>query len=484
MALTRLPIIGGTTSDKDAMIVTSEANQNLYLHDAGQGMQYLRSIPGLKLAATISGSSVRRLFSHKGILYGIIDDTFYELTLNTTTLVITETSRGTISTTSGNDLYIDANNTQILIADGSDGYVYTPSSTTFASVTDIDAIGFKSTIAIDGYAFILETDSQQVQSSALNDFTDYSAANNVFTLDNNDNTVTLSKLRGELYVFSDNSIEVFYNAANPFGFPFSKRLEVDIPIGTVAGRSVVATEDTIFFLDNSRRPSLMNGYAPTVIGTPSVNKEIAQLVTVSDAIGFNYTVSGQEFYHLTFPTENKTLIYHINTQTWLKSTNLVPDTTPGSPFQSVLGRNIINSHASHLGFNITGDFDSGELYVQSDIYFDYAGEELRRARTSKHVSVDGRPIFVRSFEVVIEPGQGLITGQGSSPLIGLETSRDGGFTFGAIQYRDAGQIGDYNNRIVWRNLGRAEEWVFRISCSEPINFVIKEAYAQIEVGKY
>src|SRR4030095_16074445 len=55
---------------------------------------------------------------------------------------------------------------------------------------------------------------------------------------------------------------------------------------------------------------------------------------------------------------------------------------------------------------------------------------IRRLRRAPHVTHENTRGVVRRFELDLERGQGLATGQGSDPIVLLRLSRDGGQTWG------------------------------------------------------
>ena len=67
-------------------------------------------------------------------------------------------------------------------------------------------------------------------------------------------------------------------------------------------------------------------------------------------------------------------------------------------------------------------------YVPVD--YDIDARYLRRLRRAPHLAQEHHRVFIRTFELDLERGQGLATGQGSDPLVMLRISRDGGQTWG------------------------------------------------------
>jgi hypothetical protein len=79
----------------------------------------------------------------------------------------------------------------------------------------------------------------------------------------------------------------------------------------------------------------------------------------------------------------------------------------------------------------------------------------------------------------MEAGIGLVTGQGSSPTVMLQISRDGGHTYGAEIWRSMGAIGLYKLRAVWNSLGRARDWTMKFRITDPIKVALVAAWGKV-----
>ena len=73
-------------------------------------------------------------------------------------------------------------------------------------------------------------------------------------------------------------------------------------------------------------------------------------------------------------------------------------------------------------------------------------------------------------------------GVSNGSSIMLEVSRDGGKTFGPQKIKSLGAPGDYLRPIVFNRLGRARDFVLRISMTDQTRFIITNASATLEVA--
>ena len=85
-------------------------------------------------------------------------------------------------------------------------------------------------------------------------------------------------------------------------------------------------------------------------------------------------------------------------------------------------------------------------------------------------------ITVGRLWVDLDTGVGTATGDGSDPQAMLSISKDGGHTWGRERFRSIGKIGEYAQRAIWRALGRAYEWTFRLRITEPVKVAISGAW--------
>lgn len=106
----------------------------------------------------------------------------------------------------------------------------------------------------------------------------------------------------------------------------------------------------------------------------------------------------------------------------------------------------------------------------------------RRQRRAPHLSREQLWNFYSQFQLDLEAGVGLTTGQGSDPQIMLRWSDDGGHTWSDEHWVSAGARGQYKHRAIWRRLGRSRDRVFEVTVSEPIAWNLLAAYLQAEPG--
>lgn len=107
---------------------------------------------------------------------------------------------------------------------------------------------------------------------------------------------------------------------------------------------------------------------------------------------------------------------------------------------------------------------------------------IRRLRRAPHLSSEQLWQFFSFFQLDIQAGVGTSTGQGADPQLMLRWSDDGGFTWSNEHWVSAGKIGEYSRRAIWRRLGRGRDRVFEVTMSDPVLWVLLDAYLQAQQG--
>jgi hypothetical protein len=176
---------------------------------------------------------------------------------------------------------------------------------------------------------------------------------------------------------------------------------------------------------------------------------------------------------ITFPGV-ATWVYDASTGLWHQRSSY--PNAPDGPWRG-------NCYAYFDGKHLFGDYDNGKIYeLDHELYTDN-GYMMPAVRRGQEISSDRMNMFLREFELHIQSGVGLSTGQGSDPMIMLTYSKDGGHTWSAQKWRSMGKIGEYHKRVRWNRLGKARSFIPEITITDPVNRVILGAYLDAEGGK-
>lgn len=466
-----LPVFGFDVGNKSAN-VTAQQRVNLYAElkpEKDKTGLVLYRTPGTNLFnGPNPGASPYRGVSRQigDLCYGVKAGTFYEI--NNAGV---ETSRGTINTTSGNVCITD-NGKQVLIVDGTNGYVYTIASTTLTQIASGNFPNGCTTCDFIGGFFIVDdpANNGRFWKSASYDGATWSATDFATAETNPDALVRVYVNQGVIHLFGTATTEFWYLSGG-LDFPFALIQSSPIQWGLGAKWSVARLGGRTVFLGSNEEGHVqivrLNGFQPEVISSPEMD-DLFDDFTVSDAIGFTYMLAGHEFYEISFPTAGQTWLYDA-------TTSAIAGLPVWSQLKSSGGRHIAQFYINFQNRNLVTDYASGNVYeLKENVYTDN-GETIQWKVISKHVADETKNVSVGRLWVDMEAGVGLATGQGSNPQVMLRYSKDGGHTWSAELWRSLGAMGKYLARLLWMRLGAARDWVFEISGSDPVKVAILNA---------
>jgi hypothetical protein len=107
---------------------------------------------------------------------------------------------------------------------------------------------------------------------------------------------------------------------------------------------------------------------------------------------------------------------------------------------------------------------------------------IRRERWFPHLNNEQMRQFFSFLQIDLQAGNGITTGQGSDPIMEIDWSDDGGWTWSSIRFVHTGKIGAYTQRAITRRLGYSRDRIFRIAVSDPNQWVVISGYLQAVLG--
>jgi hypothetical protein len=140
------------------------------------------------------------------------------------------------------------------------------------------------------------------------------------------------------------------------------------------------------------------------------------------------------------------------------------------------------NHVYAFGKHLVGDWNSGNLYELDFDAYDDNGTEIRRVRRAPTVTNERQWIRHVDLTVDFQTGMGpqppLQDGEGNDrqPQAMLRWSDDRGKTWSNQHTRDCGFAGQYNVPVHWMRLGRSRNRVYELTVTDPIQWVITDAY--------
>lgn len=440
----------------------------------GRNVAALIATPGLKLFSNTGIDPSRGMITTStGRVFAVAGTGVYEIFLAGGRSLI----RGNLLTKVGR-VGIADNGQQLMIVDGPYGYTYDLATDTLTQITGFFPGG--ATIAFqDGYFIFNQPNAQTFYITGLFSTTidplDFASAES-----NPDNLLCVLSIHRELWLFGAESLEVWFNSGAEL-FPFSEIQGSEINRGTVAPYSVVALDNTIYWLgqDDSGLGMIWkaSGYQPSRVSTFAIEQVIARYPKINDATAFAYQMDGHTFYQISFPSANDgagaTWVYDAATQLWHER-----GYTLSTGF---IGRHRAETHTVGFGLHLVGDWQNGNIYQLDPLTLNDNGNPITKQRTSPYVAKELVNMFFAKLQLDMETG---LQQDGNAPVpqAVLDWSDDGGASWSNQHSVSLGKIGQKKARAIWRRLGSSRERVFRVTITDDCQVSMIDAYIDVEPG--
>ena len=476
----QIPFVGQSYNSRD----DKQETINFYPEvNTARKVAVMLGTPGLRLFASLGDEPMRGMHImsiDESKLFVVVGKHFYRVAADDSSTLI-----GDIGTSQGLVSMAD-NGIEILIVDGSaSGWLYTKATDSLAQIASPDFPGAKTCVFIDGYFIIDMIDDpidarqgQRLMQSGLYDGTAWNPLDVAEAEGDPDPVVAISSNRKELWIHGRLSTEIWYDAANPVGFSFSRMQGGIVEYGLSAKWSranVLGTSYGLARTDKGERAVVaVTGYSPNIVSSPGINYHIGQIPNINDAEAFCYTQEGHSFYVITFPSGDITFVYDASTGMWHRRKSYG------------MGRWRARGYAFYQGKHLVGDFQNGNIYQLDMDYYTENGDPIERVRVAPEMideKDDYRNIFVHEIQLNMNLGVGTEDmGQGYNPQAGMETSYDNGKTWKAKHLQPLMKQGEFKSRIMWHRWGKARRRLFRLTISDPVQVVIKGAWVDAKMG--
>lgn len=427
---------------------------------------FLYGTPGMKSYATVATAECRGCFSQDGVTLVTVGANVYSVdtTLATTTLL------GTIPD-DGNPVSYACNGRggeQIAIVGGGQLKILDLLTMTLSGPIVLPLTNAPVVIRfINGYFVLLEADTIRVWFSTLEDGTMWDALDFFARSDASDNLVGLEVLRDRVWLFGSQTSEIYYNGTdtdNPF-VPYPGTLMQE---GAVTAWGITVQTEAIYWLaaDNQGRNRMVSATdpAPTVISTPPISFALAGYTTTTDAEVLAYEQNGHPFVIWTFPSGDQTWAYDVREQAWHQRDQWDINTGQSHRWRA---RGVCASE----NLILVGDYQTGVLSTLDLSTYQDNSLMIRRSRRAPYLSGENQWLFLDRFELGVQTGVGLATGQGSAPQLLLSISRTSTAAFDPPIAASLGAMGDYDSfGATWYQLGRArgDRLVVEVVQTDPV----------------
>lgn len=475
-----LDIVGSTKFGRYPKI-SVEQTYNMIISD-----NFLVPYAGHKLRTRIISQAQGRAI-YTSVRYGhmivVVANKVYSIASNLSAQEV-----GTIGTFEG-DVYIDENNVnQIAICDLQHIYIfnYVTGSFRIATKNGIDPLDFiPGYISFQNGRFIAAAlDTNQWRLSEVGEGLHWPGDSQYLgTLQTKpDNVVGAQRFPGRgnlIYVFGKTVTEPWQDIGAAL-FPYQRNSSVNIDYGCLNAATIAYNENIIVWLAANEKSGPFIAYSTggdiNKISTDGIDFKFTQLKNPSNAYGFLFRQDGHLIYQITFPDDNLTYIYDFNTQKFF--------TLCDKNFNAHIAKRIAFFNDRYYFVS----FVDGNLYEISTRFTTYDGEEIPRIRVCRNIRLpDASRFAINNLTFTIEQGttaddtssediltednlvlmtennQALETDVGDfAPIpqtVNLSVSKNGGESFGTIWQKDLNTLGNFRNRLIYWNLGAANDFV-------------------------
>lgn len=251
--------------------------------------------PGLRPFVQAGTGPVRGTYNAEGRLLAVIGKMLYRIS-NTGVAIPIGTVPGVSRVAFAHNQITSGN--EVLVVNGSAGYVYNTVEDSFERITDEGYPGGISATFIDGYLLQIEPARRYAFHSDLADAMSYNTLDRFTSEYRPDLLVALASSNNELILFSETSYEVFENTGASQQ-PFRSR-QITGDKGCASRYGVAVMDQRVLWLADDGMFYAMEGYAPKRISTRAIEQSILGL-NWGQAFAEVWEEAGHSICYWTFP---------------------------------------------------------------------------------------------------------------------------------------------------------------------------------------
>jgi hypothetical protein len=255
----------------------------------------------------------------------------------------------------------------------------------------------------------------------------------------------------------------------------------NIDSGVVNVSTIAASEQYLCYLaqNENNAPFIMmtDGSSINRISSDGIDNVLSRINFPEKSTAFFYRQDGHLFYQLTFydPTDNLTLVYDFNTQSFFHATDENLNYHPATHVVFFHEKTYFISLNHGSIFLMDTDLVSADYKT---LVGDY-GFEIPRIRICNTVrQKNSEPFRLGEFGFYIE--QGMPTTQTLTPRVDMSFSKDGNQSFSSVVSKELNPIGKFRNRLRWQRMGgNCNEFTIQLRFFGFNRFVVNGGVLQI-----
>ncbi len=446
---------------------------NLYAHKEQSGAKdglLLMNTEGIEAISDVPGDEeILGIYQFGGIVYAATGNSFLrfdggadsasQLMISAATNNATWTKIADVSFPNGTVRFSD-NGISIMMV-GGNGYAYTPQTGEFKNMDTEEGWYSADTVTfMDGYFIFNRSGTGQFFISKL-----YSTEINPIDWATGesapDDTVAVSVIQRQLWLFGERTTEVWYDSGDA-DFPFMRIGGAVSDVGCASYKTVARLQKTLIWVGDDYRVYISNGYTPTSVSTPAVEKALkdSDPETLS---GFVWYSAGHWFYALHID-DDLTMVFDGVTNLWHRRMSCNTDKWLITGADNLY---ITNDPIAWAG----GTFYRMDINILTE-----DGEPIRREAVSLPVNKGVDHFILAKVSLDMDTGSEAFDVYGKMIL---NTSKDSGMTWSTDNYAYAGGVGRYGRLPSWRRLGQFRDCILKIATTDPIPIRISGLFVTV-----
>lgn len=478
-----LTFISQSSRSADNIAFSPERLINAYAEMGPQnakGQLLIRSVLGQTTFASLGVSVIRAVGVVNGVMYAVGSGNLYSVSSSGTVAILGLVQDDPVTT-------IDGNGTSVTIAAG--GVYYVWDGSTLSSPVG-GAFSSEGTVTyIDQRTIISEKDGDRFEWTDLADPESRQVLNVATNESRNDNTLRVLADRRELWFFGEESTEIWYNTGQAGADAFERINGGALDTGCLGALLSVKMDNGIFFIGDDRVAYITQGMQLMQVSSPPVNQAI-EASTPTHC--FYYEDRGHRFCVIRFD-DRPAWVYDMTTQLWHeRSTDVTHEAWEVVTTVKAFGKWYAATNVGDIYEMTRGNADvnyplkrtaiSRNLYMQGNQFSVSEFELLCRVGESGKTTIEQVPLtdmfgenITDMFGAVIYVEEDVET----DPKVAMRISKDSGTTFGSEILRSLGNVGDREQRVIWRALGSYRNFCIELSFTDADNLTF---YSEANVG--
>lgn len=473
--LKRVKIFGEGVYSKSP-VVTRQRRLNCYLEvrkDADKSAIICYGTPGMAFAFNPNTSlnmPARGLVGNNTALYEVVGNQVLSLSQAGAIL-----ASGILSTSTGL-VGMALNPTQLMIVDGSLGYIFAGGAVVI--VGGAFPNGARTVTQCNGFFAVEQPGSNTFWVSAFGDGTTWNGLSFAAAVQVVDGLLAMESLGGLLIPMSSGHVEFWQNVgATQEPFQYIQNSAAMWGLAAIASR--VHAGDDLYFIAQRGGGSVQNssgsyqvarirGYQVSPVSTTDIDnilQSMAKTSTIADATGYSFQQDEHLFCQWNFPTANRSLLLDTVTGFWSEVQTGVTTL--------YAARHIGNLACQAYGQTYIADYSNGNIYTPDPGTFTDNGNVIVREVVTPCALEDFNTFRIGQIYLDMQTGVGLANPalQGYSPNVALSIARDNR-DFGPERLIPLGLQGQTMTRVNARRWGRARQANLKIRMTDPVPFVI------------